>query len=236
MIKNEFNYRPPRGNDVFINQNSRGLGVVYNYINGYNRLRGNYDSNTSTFTSYSDPHRVHIDFIKQDPFDYTRLIADKTDEFTSAGVRRIDDSIRSYVYCILGAQVQTRANILGEDGPQLDAQKQFLVLIDDCIKIGNNLQKSIANYQDACTKATSTINYVVGTSLYMTPSNMNLDKVSERKLNYSDMIVIAKDDMPLGVALVTKTSQVKASKTTPKHPKKRCPYQPISCMNPVKLG
>ena len=150
MIKNEFNYNPPRGADIFIDQNSRGAGHPYNYINGYSKLRGGYDPNAATFTSYKDPNRVHIDFLKQDPFDFTRSIADKTDGFTSAGVRRIDDSIRSYVYCILGAQVQTRANILGEDGPQLDAQKQFLVLIEDCIKIGDNLQKSIANYQDAC--------------------------------------------------------------------------------------
>ena len=33
----------------------------------------------------------------------------------------------------------------------------------------------------------------------MTPSDMNLDKLSERMLNYSDMIVIAKSDMPLGL-------------------------------------
>ena len=124
MIKNELNYRtPPKEEGVFIDQNSRGLGAVYDYVGGYNRLRGNYDSNTSTFTTYNHPHRVHIDYIQQDKFDYTRLITDKTDRFTSAGVRRIDDSIRAYVYCILGAQVQTRGNILGKDGPQLDAQK-----------------------------------------------------------------------------------------------------------------
>ena len=153
------------------------MGAVYDYVGGYNRLKGNCDSNTSTFTSCTDPHRVHIDYARQDEFDYTRLNVDKTDGFTSAGVRRIDDPIRAYVYRILGAQVQTRANILGKHAPQLDPQKQCLVFIDDCIKIGDNLQKSIANYRDARTKASSTINYVVGTSLYKTPSDMNLYKL-----------------------------------------------------------
>ena len=32
LIKNEFNYNPPRGADIFIDQNSRGFGSVYNYI------------------------------------------------------------------------------------------------------------------------------------------------------------------------------------------------------------
>ena len=54
----------------------------------------------------------------------------------------------------------------------------------------------------------------------MTPSDMNLDKLSKRISNYSDMIVVAKDDMPLGIALVIKTPaiapkpQVKTSETT----------------------
>ena len=55
---------------------------------------------------------------------------DKSEGFSKAGVERLNDSIRTYVWTILWAQSQTRSEIL-EPGTGFDAQKQFLANIED---------------------------------------------------------------------------------------------------------
>ena len=53
---------------------------------------------------------------------WATFILDKSEGFTQAGVERLNDSIRKYVWEILGAQAQTRSDIL-EPGTGFDAQK-----------------------------------------------------------------------------------------------------------------
>ena len=43
---------------------------------------------------------------------WTTFVLDKSEGFTQAGVERLNDSIHTYVWAILGAQAQTRSNIL----------------------------------------------------------------------------------------------------------------------------
>jgi len=86
--------------------------------------------------------------------------------FTKAGAVRINESIRNYVYCLLGAQVQTKSSIIGDSGGVLDAQKQFNYLLEKSIAQPFSLQNSISNYQNACEKASSLIDYVLGIGLY----------------------------------------------------------------------
>ena len=52
----------------------------------------------------------------------TTFVLDKTEDITQAGVERLNDSIRTYIWAILGAQAQTRSNIL-KTGTGFDAQK-----------------------------------------------------------------------------------------------------------------
>ena len=61
---------------------------------------------------------------------WTTFVLDKSEGFTQAGVERLNDSIRTYVWVILGAQAQTRSNIL-KTGTEFDAQKRYLVGIED---------------------------------------------------------------------------------------------------------
>ncbi len=41
------------------------------------------------------------------------FVVDSWKEFTPAGISRINDSIRTFVWAILGSQAQTRSSILG---------------------------------------------------------------------------------------------------------------------------
>ena len=61
---------------------------------------------------------------------WTTFVLQKSEGFTQAGVERLNDSIRTYVWAILGAQPQTRSNIL-KTGTGFDAQKQFRAAIED---------------------------------------------------------------------------------------------------------
>ena len=77
---------------------------------------------------------------------WTMFIPDKSEAFTQAGVERLNDSIRTYVWAILGAQAQTRSNIL-KAGTGFDAQKQFLANVEDAIASPVDIPSSIARYQ-----------------------------------------------------------------------------------------
>ena len=48
---------------------------------------------------------------------------------TQSGLSRINQSIKAFVYCILGAQVNVRSSILGIGGRAKEAQTEFLTLM-----------------------------------------------------------------------------------------------------------
>ena len=69
---------------------------------------------------------MHIDYIAQgsEATDaWTTFILDNASGFTRAGVERINESIRTYCWALLGSQSQTRTDILGT-GTAFDAQKK----------------------------------------------------------------------------------------------------------------
>jgi len=65
---------------------------------------------------------------------------------TQARLSRINQSIQSFFFCVLGAQVNFCSSILGEGGKVKEGQKKFLVLIEDLIR-QPDLAKSVQRYQ-----------------------------------------------------------------------------------------
>ena len=63
------------------------------------------------------------------------------------GVTKINESIRAYVYALLGAQAQTKTSVLAP-GTGLDAQRQFNTIIEDIINSVDSLDESINQFQD----------------------------------------------------------------------------------------
>lgn len=63
-----------------------------------------------------------------------------------ARLSRINQSIKSFFFCILGAQVNFCSSILGEGGQVKEGQNKFLVLIEDLIR-QPDLAKSVQRYQ-----------------------------------------------------------------------------------------
>ena len=156
-----------------------------------------------SFTERTTSDVLHVDYIKQDTPGaeqaWKTFILDKSEGFTHPGVERLNDSIRTYVWAILGAQAQTRTGILALRGntTSFDAQKQFLANIEDAISSPVDLPSAISRYQDVLQYAGSEVNFAFGIGLHMAPADMLL-RVG-RTAGYNNEIVVATADQKLGV-------------------------------------
>ena len=198
-ICNEFGVSPHT--DWKVKGPNQGLGQVYNYWTntGYHPVGAEYDPSRMSFTARTN-RTLHVDFIKQDAAGADKawgtFILNKSDGFTHPGVERLNNSIRTYVWAVLGAQSQTRTGILGS-GTAFDAQKQFLADIEDAIASPVDLPSAISRYQNVLQYARSEVNFSFGTGLYMAPSNMLL-RVGN-VAGYNNLIIIATDTQSLGL-------------------------------------
>ena len=186
---------------------SGGLGTVYQYNHGYqpkgswnrNRMRFQPDSSLSANSSLWS--REHVDYIAQGSEAdeaWSSFILDQSQGFTAPGVERLNDSIRTYVWALLGAQAQTRSAILGA-GTSFDAQKQFLADVEDAISSPVDIPSAIERYQSVLQNASSKVDYAFGTGLYMAPSDMRLH-IGTAIAGYNNQIIIAPAGQPLGVS------------------------------------
>lgn len=181
---------------------NHGLGRVYNYWThkGYHPVgAGDYDPARMSFTQKTTNAVLHVDYIKQDSPNvedaWSTFILDKSQGFTRPGVERLNDSIRTYVWTVLGAQAQTRTRILGA-GTVFDAQKQFLVNLEDAVSSPVDLPSAIKRYQDVLQYAGSEVNFVFGIGLYMAPCDMLL-RIGQ-VVGYNNEIMIATSAQSLG--------------------------------------
>ena len=126
---------------------------------------------------------------------WTMFILDKSEGFTQAGVERLNDSIRTYVWAILGAQAQTRSNIL-KAWTGFDAQKPFLTNVEDAIASPVDIPSSIARYQKTLQYASTPLDFVIGIGLYLAPSDMALHPGNVQ--GYNNEIVIAGSEAAIG--------------------------------------
>ena len=126
---------------------------------------------------------------------WTTFVLDKSEGFTQAGVERLNDSIHTYVWAILGAQAQARSNIL-KTGTVFDAQKQFLADIEDAIASPVDIPSSISRYQKTLQYASTPLDFVFGIGLYLSPSDMALHP--DNIQGYNNEIQIAGSDATIG--------------------------------------
>ena len=109
-----------------------------------------YRKDRMSFANSGRPATFTVDYFDQGADGanaWTTFVLDKAEGFTQPGAERINDSIRTYVWAILGAQAQIRSSIIGT-GNAFDAQKQFLENIEDAISSPVDLPSAIARYQD----------------------------------------------------------------------------------------
>ena len=135
--------------------------------------------------------------------------------FFRAGVSRINDSIRTYVWAIFGSQSQARSSILGS-GKAFDAQKQFLANVEYAINPDVDLPSSIDRYQRILQYARSKVDFVIEHGLYMLPCNMEIEVGVVN--SYNNLIQITTDDMQLGFNASVNEFESITSEVSPSKP------------------
>ena len=150
--------------------------------------------------TYLPPKKAHIEFIQQPDSAasaWLSLIPEKGQGFTRAGVERLNDSIRTYVWAVLVSQAQTRTGILGE-GKAFEAQKQFLTNVEKAVGSPVDIAEAIDRYEKVLQNAMSKVDFVFGFGLYMSPSDMLL-RIDQNTAGYNNKIIIAEEDLMLGL-------------------------------------
>ena len=109
------------------------------------------------------------------PDSMTRWIIEKSDGFTDVGLLKISESVRAYAYLILSSQASARSGIVDSTASALTGQSAFLNNFENIVNHRVDIREDIKRYQDT-SYASSKIDYSVGqTSIYMLPSDMNLE-------------------------------------------------------------
>jgi hypothetical protein len=88
---------------------------------------------------------------------------------------------------------------VGSGGTSLDAQQEFLVILEDGISQSQtlSLSKTIKRYEDVITRTRSRLNYAFAPDLFMMPAEMVLKVGSIQGYNY--YITMATREMVFGI-------------------------------------
>ena len=185
--------------DIFIYYSSGGNENLY--------IERNYDHDANTWPGqnkfsdegYKDGDGNKISFIRNDlfsDFKYAWFIPEKGHGLTKAGLGRLNRSAEAFVYCILGAQVNTRNPIYGGGGGAIETQNEFKALFESSVKI-NDISKSVQNYQQSVQETKLRLDLAVAPGVWLIPSNMVIN--TESVVGYNNNLKIATEDMKFGV-------------------------------------
>ena len=117
--------------------------------------------------------------------------------FTDVGLLTISESVRAYAYLILSSQASARSGIVGNTASALTAQSDFLNNFENVVNRRVNIQEDIKRYQETLSYALSKVDYSVGESIYMLPSDMTL-KIRLGTVEYNNKILISDGKFILG--------------------------------------
>ena len=127
----------------------------------------------------------------------TRWIIETSVGFTDIGLLRISESVRAYAYLTLSSQASARSSVVGNTASSLTAQSAFLNNFENVVNRRVNIQEDIKRYQDTLSYASSKVDYSVGESIYMIPSDMKL-KIRSGTVGYSNKILVSDGNFSLG--------------------------------------
>ena len=113
------------------------------------------------------------------------------------GQLRISGSARMYKYLILSSQASVRSHIIGSTASALTAQEAFLNNLENIVNCRVDIPEDIKQYQNTLRHSSSMVNYSIGFSIYMLPSDMNLN-IRLGTVRYNNKILIFNGTFCLG--------------------------------------
>ena len=117
--------------------------------------------------------------------------------FTDVGLLRISESVRAYAYLILSSQASARSSIVCNTASALTAQSSFFNNFEDIVNRKVDVREDIKRYQNTLSYPLSKVDYSVGESIYMLPSDMTL-KISLGTVGYNNKILVSDGKFSLG--------------------------------------
>ena len=104
--------------------------------------------------------------------------------------------MRAYVCLFLTAQVQAKSRIVGNSESAVDAQQVFKSTFKALINEDYSIDIDIERYQGVFEHALSKVDFLIGTSIYILPSDLSLN-MGETK-GYKNKILVTNTDTKIG--------------------------------------
>ena len=181
---------------------NHGLGSVFEYFtnSGYTKTPFKYPSKETKFEDEggraSDGNLVPYIQNTEARNQYEYFLCPVSHGLTSAGLSRINQSIESFCYAILGSQVDVRSSISGSQGSAIETQRQFLSMVEDAIR-NPDISKSVQRFQLAIESAEVRLDLAISPGLWLLPSKMVVN--TESVVGYNNKLKEATTFMRIGI-------------------------------------
>ena len=192
----------PNADFRFTRGDNHGLGSVFEYFtnSGYTKTPFKYPSKKIKFEDEggraSDGNLVPYIENTEARNQYEYFLCPVSHGLTSAGLSRINQSIESFCYAILGSQVDVRSSIAGSQGSAIETQRQFLSMVEDAIR-NPDISKSVQRFQLAIESAKVRLDLAISPGLWLLPSKMVVN--TESVVGYNNKLKKATTFMRIGV-------------------------------------
>ena len=207
----------PNADFRFTRGDNHGLGSVFEYFSysGYIKTPYEYPSKEKTFEDEggraSDGNLVPYIENTEARNQYEYFLCPVSHGLTIAGLSRINQSIESFCYAILGSQVDVRSSIAGSQGSSIETQREFLSLVEDAIR-NPDLGKSVQRFQLAIESAKVRLDLAISPGTWLLPSKMVVN--TESVVGYNNKLKKATSFMKIGV---NSDLNIPVRRSTPKH-------------------
>ena len=128
--------------------------------------------------------------------DWKKFIQQTSNGITKVGQLLLQKAVEAYVYCILGAQAQTRWKIVGAGAKSLQTQEIFNKLVNDTV-VQDNDTVLITNMRTAIKTTNVVLNLAIMPNLILIPSNLIILK--QKISGYNNVLTLATSKMNFGV-------------------------------------
>ena len=192
----------PNADFRFTKGDNHGLGSVFEYFtySGYFKTPYKYPSKTAKFEDEggrtSDGNLVPYIENTEARNQYEYFICPISHGLTSAGLSRINQSIESFCFSILGSQVNVRSSTTGSQGSSIETQREFLSLVEDAIR-SPDIGKSVQRFQLAIESAKVRLDLAISPGTWLLPSKMVVN--TESVVRYNNKLKKATSFMKIGV-------------------------------------
>ena len=207
----------PNADFRFTKGDNHGLGSVFEYFtnSGYFKTPFKYPSKTAKFEDEggraSDGNLVPYIENTEARNQYEYFLCPVSHGLTSAGLSRINQSIESFCFAILGSQVNVRSSIAGSQGSSIETQREFLSLVEDAIR-NPDISKSVQRFQLAIESAKVRLDLAISPGTWLLPSKMVVN--TESVVGYNNKLKKATSFMKIGV---NSDLNIPVKRSAPKH-------------------